>query len=57
MNIEQFKEELRKRSAMKALPEMTLSLEQKPDFAKIAAVLTEMQKAGVHIGFMVGNAQ
>jgi biopolymer transport protein ExbD len=57
LNVDQFKEELRRRSAEKSLTELTLGLEQKPDYSAIAAVLAEMQNSGVKIGFMVGPAQ
>ncbi len=57
LNMDQFKEELRKRSADNSLTGLTLGLEQKPDYSAIAAVFAEMQKSGVKTGFIVGQSQ
>jgi hypothetical protein len=57
LDMEQFKEELQKQSAQNSLPEMIFGLEEKPDSSVIAAVLAEMQKSGVRIGFVVGPSQ
>jgi biopolymer transport protein ExbD len=57
LSLDAFRDELQRRAAKMQLPEMALGLEEKPDYGKVAAVLTEMQKAGLTVGFMVGQSQ